>query len=408
MTTAAEPALERTAAPAEVAPQEKAKSRRNLVLGAAAAAAVTVGFGWYVAHRGLESTDDAQTDGDVIAVPALATGTILAIHFVDNQQVKAGDLLAELDPTPAKARMAQAEATLASAEASAAAADADVQVAQTDAMGDKRITEAGLQTAAVGARTYAAQINEADAEVRSAQASLAQAKLDHDRATTLFASASISKAEFDKADTMFALAESNVDGARAHAASVRDSATQARSRVVEASAKAKQSENVEPVVRQAQAKAQAAHATVETDRAARDLAAIDLSYTRILAPKDGVLSKRTINEGQIVGAGQAIVQLVTPHVWVTANFKETQLGKMRVGQPAHFTVDAYSGIELQGEVESISGATGAKFSLLPPDNATGNYTKIVQRVPVRIRVRDVPAGVVLRPGMSADATIDTR
>jgi membrane fusion protein (multidrug efflux system) len=359
-------------------------------------------------HRGLESTDDAQTDGDVIAVPSLATGTILAIHFVDNQQVKAGDLLAELDPTPAKARMAQAEATLASAEASAAAADADVQVAETDAMGDKRITEAGLQTAAVGARTYGAQIKEADAEVRSAEASLAQAKLDHDRATTLFGSASISKAEFDKADTMFALAESNVDGARAHAASVRDSATQAKSRVVEASAKAKQSENVEPVVRQAQAKAQAAQATVETDRAARDLAAIDLSYTRILAPKDGVLSKRTINEGQIVAAGQSIVQLVTPHVWVTANFKETQLGKMRVGQPAHFTVDAYSGVELQGDVESISGATGAKFSLLPPDNATGNYTKIVQRVPVRIRVRDVPAGVVLRPGMSADATIDTR
>jgi membrane fusion protein (multidrug efflux system) len=353
-------------------------------------------------HRGLESTDDAQTDGDVIAVPSLATGTILAIHFVDNQQVKAGDLLAELDPTPAKARMAQAEATLASAEA-------DVQVAETDAMGDKRITEAGLQTAAVGARTYGAQIKEADAEVRSAEASLAQAKLDHDRATTLFGSASISKAEFDKADTMFALAESNVDGARAHAASVRDSATQAKSRVVEASAKAKQSENVEPVVRQAQAKAQAAHATVETDRAARDLAAIDLSYTRILAPKDGVLSKRTINEGQIVAAGQSIVQLVTPHVWVTANFKETQLGLMRAGQAVDIKVDAYPDIAFHGHVDSIQRGAGQAFAVLPAQNATGNFVKVVQRVPVKIII-DGPRDALLRlgPGMSVMPRVHVR
>jgi membrane fusion protein (multidrug efflux system) len=161
-------------------------------------------------------------------------------------------------------------------------------------------------------------------------------------------------------------------------------------------------------VRQSQAKAEEAHANAEVARAARDLAALDMSYTKIYAPHDGVISKRTVNEGQSVAVGQAIAQVVTPHVWVTANFKETQLGRMRVGQPVRVEVDSFSHAEITGDVESISGATGAKFSLLPPDNATGNYTKIVQRVPVRIRLHDVPAGLVLRPGMSADVTVDTR
>jgi membrane fusion protein (multidrug efflux system) len=143
-------------------------------------------------------------------------------------------------------------------------------------------------------------------------------------------------------------------------------------------------------------------------RAVRDLALLDVSYTHILAPHDGAVSRKTVNEGQSVGAGQPVVQLVTPEIWVTANFKETQVGRMRVGQPAHFSVDAFPGVELEGDVQSLSGATGARFSLLPPDNATGNFTKVVQRVPVRVHVRDVPAGVTLRAGMSVDLTVDTR
>jgi membrane fusion protein (multidrug efflux system) len=177
---------------------------------------------------------------------------------------------------------------------------------------------------------------------------------------------------------------------------------------VEASARFKQSSFVEPLVKQAQARAAAAHAQVDTARALRDLAAIDVSYTRIYAPQEGVVSKKTINEGQSIGSGQAIVQVVTNHTWVTANFKETQLGRMRTGQPVHFTVDAYPGVEFAGDVESISGATGARFTLLAPDNATGNFTKVVQRVPVRVHVHDAPAGVALRPGMSVELTVDTR
>jgi membrane fusion protein (multidrug efflux system) len=147
---------------------------------------------------------------------------------------------------------------------------------------------------------------------------------------------------------------------------------------------------------------------VATAKAARDLAALELSYTRIYAPRDGVVSKRAINLGQMVTPGTGIVALVPTHnLWVTGNFKETQLEHMKVGQPAKIKVDAF-GVTIEGKLESFSAATGSRFTLLPPDNATGNYTKIVQRVPVRIALKDVPKGVQLRPGLSVDLSIDTR
>ncbi len=158
----------------------------------------------------------------------------------------------------------------------------------------------------------------------------------------------------------------------------------------------------------AQARAKAAHAQVDTAKAARDLAALDLSYTKIFRPSDGIVSKKSINVGQMLSPGQSIVQLVTDKLWVTGNFKETQVAKMRVGQPASVEVDAFSGTSIEGEVESFSGATGAKFTLLPPDNATGNFTKgraafAGPRAAARIARR-----ISLRPGMSVDLTVDTR
>lgn len=383
-------------------------SRKKTFLVAAASALALATIGWVAAHRGLESTDDAQTDADVVAVPARTSGTITHIHFVDNQRVKTGELLAEIDDAPAKAKLAQMDAALATATASAEAADADAELAETNAVGNKSVAEAGLRTATVGAASFTDQIREGEAQVRSAEASFVQSTADHDREKSLFDHGSISKAEFEKADTAFNVSSAALEGAKARLAAVKLAASQAQSKVVEASARAKQSSPVLTLVRAARAKALAAHAQVDTARAARDLAALDVSYTKILAPHDGVVSRRTINEGQTVAPGQPIVQLVTPDVWVTANFKETQVGKMRPGQPAHFTVDTYSDIELAGEVQSISGATGARFSLLPPDNATGNFTKVVQRVPVRIRLHEVPAGVTLRPGMSVELTVDTR
>jgi membrane fusion protein, multidrug efflux system len=270
------------------------------------------------------------------------------------------------------------------------------------------MARANLQTNAMGARASSDGILEGEAQVQSARARLAQAKVDFERARSLFDSGAFTKAQLDAADTAQQVAATTLAAEAAHLSTLKLAKTQSQSRVVEASAQLRVSDSVDTLVRQARARAAVAHAQVDTAKAARDRAALDLGYTKIFAPRAGVVSKKSINVGQSVANGQAIVQLVPEERWVTANFKETQLANMKVGQPAHFTLDAYPGLTLEGEVLSFSGATGARFTLLPPDNATGNFTKVVQRVPVRIRVRDVPAGVSLRPGMSVDLEIDTK
>jgi len=404
MTTATAP-IESAAAPTVTAAP---RSKRSLILGLVAAGVIGAGGLWYLTHRGLENTDNAQIDGDVVAVPARVGGVVTQIHFAENQRVKAGDLLAELDPAPAEARLAEAEANLFVAQAEADAADATARVAETNAIGDKSVADASLITASVGAASTADQIKEAAAQLESAQTSFAQAQVDHGRAQRLLETGAISKAEFDRTDTQLKVAQSSVDVAKARLTAIKSSAAQARSRVAEASAKAKSSNDVDTQIALAHARAKAAHAQVDTAKAARALAALDVSYTKIFAPSEGSASKKTVNVGQMLSPGQSVVQLVTDKLWVTGNFKETQVAQMRVGQPARIEVDAFSGTPLEGEVESFSGATGAKFTLLPPDNATGNFTKVVQRLPIRVRLHSLPPGITLRPGMSVDLTVDTR
>jgi membrane fusion protein (multidrug efflux system) len=402
--TTASPGIDTASATATSEP----RSKRGLVLGLIAAVVIGGGGVWYVTHHGLENTDNAQIDGDVVSVPARVGGVVTKIAFTENQRVKAGDLLAELDAAPAQARLAEAEANVFAAQAQADAADATARVAETNAVGDKSVADASLVTAAVGAASTSDQIKEAAAQLQSSQTSLAQAQLDHDRAQRLLDTGAISKSEFDRTDTQFKVAQSSVDVAKARLTTIKGSAAQAQSRVVEAKAKATISNDVDTQIKLAQARAKAAHAQVDTAKAARDLAALDLSYTKIYAPSDGTVSKKSINVGQMLSPGQSIVQLVTDKLWVTGNFKETQVARMRVGQSASVEIDAFSGASIEGEVESFSGATGAKFTLLPPDNATGNFTKVVQRLPVRVRLHDLPAGIALRPGMSVDLTVDTR
>jgi membrane fusion protein, multidrug efflux system len=406
MATATADSVESAPVPTQEATEPR--SKKSLILGVLAAVVIGGGGFWYVIHHGLENTDNAQIDADVTSVPSRVGGVVTKINFLENQRVKAGDVLAEIDPVPAQARLAEADANVLAAQAQADAADATARVSETNAVGDKSVADASLVTAAVGAASTADQINEAAAQLTSAQTSLSQAQLDHDRAQRLLDTGAISKAEFDRTDTQLKVAQSTVDVAKSRLTSIKSSAAQAQSRVVEAKAKAKSSNDVDTQIKLAEARAKAAHAQVETAKAARDLAALDLSYTKILAPGDGTVSKKSINVGQMLAPGQSVVQLVTDKLWVTGNFKETQVAKMRVGQPAKIEVDAFSGTELEGEVESFSGATGAKFTLLPPDNATGNFTKVVQRLPVRVRFKDVPAGLLLRPGMSVDLTVDTR
>ena len=394
--------------PVAVAAPVKKKSRRNLVIAIVVAiGAVIAGVFWVLRH-GRESTDDAQIDADVVLVPARVGGMVKKVHFVENQRVTAGFVLAEIDDAALVAKLAQAEASLAQAKAQADAANASAALAERNAVGNKTAASASLTGAAVGEKTSAEQLQEGQAQLASAQAQLAQATQDAERARSLRQANAIAQAQLDQAETQLRLAQSNVDLAKARIATLQSSVAAAHSKVAEASARATQSSDVENTVKQVRAQADAAAAQVAVAKALRDLAAIDLSYAKIVAPQDGVISKKSINAGQQLVAGQAIGQLVTDARWVTANYKETQVGDMHEGQPVKISIDAFSGMELHGVVESISSGTGSRFALLPPDNATGNFTKVVQRVPVRIKLVDVPAGLVLRTGMSVDATVDVR
>jgi membrane fusion protein (multidrug efflux system) len=366
-------------------------------------------LGWYVMHAGLESTDDAEVDADVVSVPSLSANVVTKVLFAENQTVKAGAILVELDDAQARARLAEAEAQVATAKAAAAAAEAGVGVVQVTVRGQKSAAEASLQGAAVSATSTTDEIAQADAELAAAVASVDQARTDLERQKKLFADNATPKQELDRAQTGFDAAAARRAQASAHQAIVHSRTAQARATVEEARARLGETSAVAEEISQAQAKALEAHARVQGAEAQRDLAAIELSRTKVYAPRDGIASKKAVVVGQLLSVGQPVASIVpVGDVWVTANFKETQLDKMRVGQPADVEIDAYPGVKLHGDLESLSGATGSRFSLLPPENATGNFTKVVQRVPVRIHIKDLPTDRLLRPGMSADVTVDTR
>ncbi|MFT3697433.1 MAG: HlyD family secretion protein [Kofleriaceae bacterium] len=390
------------------APKPAKKSRRNQILVAVVAVGAIGGsVFWYLRH-GREATDDAQIDADVVLVPARVDGVVKKVNFTENQRVKAGEVLAEIDDAQLAARLAQADAQLARATATADASEAQAVLAEKNAVGNKGATKASLAGASVATQTESAQLAEGKAQLVAADAQLAQAKTDVDRARKLVADNAMTKAQADQAETQYRLAQANVDLAKARINTLQTSVAAAQSRVQEASARAAQNDDVSATIKQARAQADAAKADMKVAQAQRDLAALNLGYTKILAPQDGVMSKKAINVGQQLAAGQAVGQLVTDARWVTANYKETQVTKMHAGQPVKIEVDAFSGEDIRGEVESISSGTGSRFALLPPDNASGNFTKVVQRVPVRIKLIDVPKDVVLRTGMNVEATVDVR
>ena len=387
--------------------QPKPRRRRTLVLAVLGTALALGGGDYYWTHKDLESTDDAQVDAELVAVAARSGGTVLAVHFGDNQPVKQGQLLAEIDDAPARAKLAQAEANLAAAQAAAHAADAQTQLASRNAKADLAAASAGLRSSNLGAETSVAQLAQASAGVDSARARLHDAELTLTRVKQLYDNGAASDAQRDQAQSARDVAATELRRAEATLSSVTLARDVARSKIAEAAAKLSQSDQVEALERQALARAEQAHAAVATAAAQKTLAELDLSYTKIYAPSDGVVSKKNLSAGQTIAAGQSVVQLVPSARWITANFKETQLDRMRVGQPVEIHVDAYPGHALHGRIESFSGATGARFALLPPDNATGNFTKVTQRIGVRVKVEGAPADLALLPGMSAVVDVNT-
>jgi membrane fusion protein (multidrug efflux system) len=382
-------------------------STRKIAMGLALALILIGGGAYWYLHLGIESTDDAQVDADIVGVQSRYAGQVVEVRFEENQRVHSGDVLVVLDDAEARARLAQAEASLAAAEAAAEVADTAANIAATDAVEGRSMARATLQSQSARAMSTHDQLAEAEASLRSTRASFDRASSDKARQEGLFGMGAISAAQVEQVQATYRLAQAAVEAAEARLATLRSSVAAARGLVAEASAQARRVDEVDVRIAEARAGAAKAHADVEVARALRDLAKLDLDHTQIVAPSDGVVSKKTVAVGQVLTRGTAVGQLVTDERWVTANFKETQVGEMQVGHDATFTVDAFPGRTFHGTVESFAGATGSRFTLLPPDNASGNFTKVVQRLSVRIRVTHLPEDVALRPGMNVDIEVDT-
>jgi membrane fusion protein, multidrug efflux system len=398
------------------------KVRRGLTIGGVVLVAALLGVFLY--YRNRESTDDAQVDGHITPIASKIYGRVAEVLITDNQPVKAGQVLVRIDPRDYQASLDQAKAALALAESEAASAGVDVPrtqetVASGTSSADAQLaaTEADLKSSEVAyeqARTADLAWAQANVEKSRANAELAQADLG--RYKPLLDKGEISKQQFDAAkanadatasalnadEQKLAQAQHSVEIAKSQLIAAKARVEQAHAGVAAAHADTKQ-------VAMRTADAQGKIAKVQQARAALAAAELNLSYTETVAPVDGVATHKQVEPGQIVQQGQGLLVVVPLHdVWVTANFKETQLRKMQPGQKADVYVDTY-GKSFAGHVDSIAGATGAVLSLLPPENATGNYVKVVQRIPVKIVLDPVPAQrAILRPGMNVDATVITK
>jgi membrane fusion protein (multidrug efflux system) len=405
----------------EVVAQPQSKLRRLLIFGGAAVVMLAAGLVIYYFNR--ESTDDAQVDGHISAVSAKVYGRVAEVLVNDNQPVKAGQPLVKLDARDYQAALDQAKAQLALAESEAQSAGVDVPRTRENVVSGTSSADAQLSGAQADeiraevsfdqARTSDLAWAQANVDKSRANAQLAQADLA--RFTPLMEKGEISKQQYDAAkanadatasalkadEEKFAQAQRSVEIAKAQLEAAKARVQQAHAGVAAAKADTKQ-------VAIKQADAAGKIAKVQQARAALEAAQLNLEYATITAPVDGVATHKQVEIGQVVQQGQGLLVVVPLHdVWVTANFKETQLKKMKAGQKAEVKVDTY-GKTFSGHVDSISGATGSVLSLLPPENATGNYVKVVQRIPVKIVLDPIPQEkAVLRPGMNVEATVVT-
>ncbi len=392
-----------------VAPVEARRSvKPYLILGAVVSLglALYLGASWFT--RGRESTDDAQVDADVVAISARVGGAVLKVYVTDNQPVKKGDALIELDPADLAATERQTKAELAAARAQASAADAQVRIVVATSKGGLSAAQAQLSGSATSVASAGSQIEAAKASFARAQAEAARADTDLARAEALRKDEAVPQAQVDTARSNALAARAAVAQAQAQIASAEDMKRTAQTQIAAAQGRVVQSAPVDAELAVAQANADLAHARVDAAEASSALADLRLSYTHIVAPADGVLSRLAAREGQLLQEGQQVVALVPSATYVVANFKETQVGRMRPGQRAEISVDALPGRTFEGKIESTSPGTGARFSMLPADNASGNFVKVVQRLPVKISWVNAPSDVRLAAGLSLDVTVYTQ
>jgi membrane fusion protein, multidrug efflux system len=406
--------------PAVAEPQKKSPVAFVVVL--LLMVAVGVGLWAYYHYRDRVSTDDAEVDGHVSAIAPKISGIVVDVLVKDNQPVKAGDVLVRIDPRDYQARVDQAKAALAEQESKLRAAqvgvpwtDLTTESGQTSASAGVGDAQAELERARLAyEEASSSELAYAEANVRARQASNDRAQADLARMKPLVDKAEISQQQYDAyvaaakvADSELKAAQEKLASAGKEAGIKKASLAAADTRVAQANAQLSASVANRKQVAIRTADVGTAQATSAAARATLEAAELQLSYTTITAAIDGVVTRKSVEIGQMLQPGQGIMTLIPlSDTWVTANFKETQLANVHAGQRAEIHVDMY-GATIGGHVDSIAGATGASMSLLPPENATGNFVKVVQRIPVKILV-DQHEGVVLRPGMNVDVTIYTK
>jgi membrane fusion protein (multidrug efflux system) len=395
----------------------------RIVLAIVLIGAAVWGYNFWQNLQRFESTDDAQVDGNIFTVSSRVTGHVAEVMVQDEQAVNAGDVLARLDPKDFEVAIAKARADLSDAIATYQSQRADVPITATTTSSTLNSAKSGrLDASAVvsGAEQQLgaarARLATAQANVRVAEANAAKAAQDVARYKLLVDKDEISKQQFDQVNMTSDAARATVDAQKAQVNEAQQNISaaekmvdQARARVQQADAAIESALTGPSQVKVTEAKAQSGQAKVEEQRALLEQAELNLQYATIVAPISGVVGKKGVDAGNNISAGQQLMAIVPlDDIWITANFKETQLKNMRVGQPVKIKVDAYDR-EYTGKILRLAGASGARFSLLPPENATGNFVKVVQRIPIRI-VLDPGQNSdrLLRPGMSVTPTVQVR
>ena len=384
------------------------RSRRRGIIVIVLALLVLVGLGIWWRSTFSEDTDDAQVNGHLIQISARIAGQVLKVDVEENQVVKAGDEIAQLDPRDFQVAVENAEAALASAQAAAAAAQVNVPLTSVNTGSNLLSAGADVSGAHAAVSQAQQQYQAAQARVAQADANNIKAQADLARYKPLVEKDVISKQQFDAAVAAADASKASLADAQASQQAAADGIRVAREREAQSVAALKYAQTGPQQVAAQTARARQADAQVKQAQAQLDQARLNLSYTKIIAPAAGIITRKSVEVNQNVSVGQNLLTLVSlEDIWVTANFKETQLRKMKAGQPVEIHVDS-TGREYKGRVTQIGGATGSVLSLFPPENATGNYVKVVQRVPVRIDftdLKDEDPNHELRPGLSVEPKV---
>jgi membrane fusion protein, multidrug efflux system len=371
-------------------------------------ALIAISIPLYRHYAAWESTDDAQIDGYIYPVSSRISGYVTRVTIDDNQHVEAGTVLAQLDSKDYEVALANAKAKLANDQANSVAQATNVPITSVDTSSQLATAKAGVENAKAGLAATQQQLDAAQASLRQAEANDLKAQDDVNRYKPLAAKDEIPQQQYTQAVAAQKATAAAVEAARSSAAAAEQAITQGSAKLAQAQAQVQYAETWPEQMSVQRSKARAAEAQTQVSTAALQQAQLNLQYTTIVAPVSGVVGQRSVQPGQNLSPGQqlmTIVPLDSQNIWVTANFKETQLKYMRPGQPVKIYVDTY-GRTYDGHVLNIAGASGARYSLLPPENATGNYVKVVQRIPVKIVFeKGQDPDHLLRPGMSVEPSV---